>query len=132
MKTGVPTYKVLALTAAADGLELCDEVHMEKAIRWTEWQIRVRRVFQPSEALAGNREAAFVNLLVPALLEKGAAMNFVSWRRLALDRKWDKQFDPSLQNRTVDALIKMGRLEQEEKELKNGAKKKTAKVKVRE
>jgi hypothetical protein len=52
MKTGVPTYKVLALTAAADGLELCDEVHMEKAIRWTEWQICVRRVFQPSEALS--------------------------------------------------------------------------------
>ncbi len=119
------------LTAAADGLELCGEVHMEKAIRWTEWQICVRRVFQPSEALAGNREAAFVNLLVPALLEKGAAVDFVSWRRLALDRKWDKQFDPSLQNRTVDALIKMGRLEQEEKELKNGSKKKTAKVKVR-
>jgi hypothetical protein len=102
------------LTAAADGMELCDESHMEKAIRWAEWEICVRRAFQPSEALAGNREAEFVNLLLPALLEKGAATRFVSWRRVALDRKWERRIDPTIQTRTVEALVKMGRLIQPE------------------
>src|SRR5208337_1462848 len=128
--------KVALLTASANGDDEVNAECMAKAILFMEWQLKIREVFKPSEAEAGNKEAVFTNLLLPALEQKGAFTEFVSWRRIALDRKWDKKIDAGLQYRTVENLIKLGRLIQEEVPDDDDAKgkktKKTMKVKIRQ
>ena len=128
--------KVALLTASVNGDEEVNADCMSKAILFMEWQLKIREVFKPSEAEAGNKEAVFTNLLLPALEQKGALKEFVSWRRIALDRKWDKKIDAGLQYRTVENLIKLGRLIQQEVPDDDDAKgkktKKTMKVKIRQ
>lgn len=128
--------KVALLTASANGDTEVNGDCMSKAIIFMNWQLKIREVFKPSEAEAGNKEAVFTNLLLPALEQKGATKEFVSWRRISLDRKWDKKIDAGLQYRTVENLIKLGRLIQQEVEDDdgNGKKKtrKTMKVKIRQ
>jgi hypothetical protein len=128
--------KVASLSASANGDEELNADCMAKAILFMEWQLKVREVFKPSEAEAGNKEAMFTNMLLPALEQKGATKEFVSWRRISLDRKWDRKIDAGLQYRTVENLIKLGRLIQEEVTDENDAsgkkKKKTMKVKIRQ
>jgi hypothetical protein len=128
--------KVALLTASANDDEEVNADCMAKAILFMEWQLKIRDVFKPSEAEAGNKEAVFTNLLLPALEQKGALKEFVSWRRIALDRKWDKKIDAGLQYRTVENLIKLGRLIQQEVPDDDDAKgkktKKTMKVKIRQ
>jgi hypothetical protein len=47
---------------------------MSKAIIFMNWQLTIRQVFKPSEAEAGNKEAVFSNLLLPALEQKGVTI----------------------------------------------------------
>jgi hypothetical protein len=128
--------KVALLTASANDDEEVNADCMAKAILFMEWQLKIRDVFKPSEAEAGNKEAVFTNLLLPALEQKGATKEFVSWRRISLDRKWDRKIDAGLQYRTVENLIKLGRLIQEEvtddSDASGKKKKKTMKVKIRQ
>jgi hypothetical protein len=127
--------KVALLTASANGEKEVTADCMSKAIIFMNWQLKIREIFKPSEAEAGNKEAVFTNLLLPALEQKGALTEFVSWRRISLDRKWDRKIDAGLQYRTVENLIKLGRLIQEEIPDEGDAKgkktKKTMKVKIR-
>lgn len=46
---------------------------------------------------------------------------FVSWRRISLDRKWGRKFHAGLQFRAVENFIKLGRLIQEEVTHQNDA-----------
>jgi hypothetical protein len=129
--------KVALLTASANGDAELNADCMAKAILFMEWQRRIREVFKPSDAEAGNKEAMFTNVLLPALEQKGATREFISWRRISLDRKWDRKIDAGLQYRTVENLIKLGRLIQEEVSDDSDAsgkkkKKKTMKVKIRQ
>jgi hypothetical protein len=84
--------KVALLTASAKGEKEVTADCMSKAIRFMEWQLKIREIFKPSKAEAGNKEAVFTNLLLPALEQKGALTEFVSWRRVSLDRKINPQF----------------------------------------
>jgi hypothetical protein len=110
------------LTAAVNGEHRVTAECMAKAIRFFEWQVAIRRKFQPGEADDRNREAQMADKFIKALKDYGAdiveertdekgnvtrAWKYVSWRRIAADRKWASKIDPSIILRTVTNLDKM-------------------------
>jgi hypothetical protein len=106
--------KVALLTASASGLTEVNLDYMTGAIEFMDWQVRFRKVFITSMAQIGNKEASFADTkLIPALEEAGAYDKYVNWRRISLDRKWDRKVDVSTQLRTIEGLIALGRLKPE-------------------
>jgi Bifunctional DNA primase/polymerase, N-terminal len=130
--------KIAVLKAAFNGEREVTAQRMRQAIMFMEWQIVIRGYFQPGTAKESNKEAWFVDRLVPALERAGACEKFVSWRRISLDNRWDRRIDPGVQLRTVQGLVELGRLieeavdDEKRKEAKaSGRKRVYPKVKLR-
>ncbi len=100
------------LTAAINGEHRVTTACARKAIRMFDWQVAIRRKFQPGEADDHNREAQMADRLIQALKDYGAdgtnPDKFVSWKRIAHDRKWATKIDPSIILRVIQNLDKMG------------------------
>jgi len=86
---------------------------MRQAITFMQWQVNIRKTFKPGVAKETNREAWFTEHLIPALERAGASKQFVSWRRISLRNHWDEKIDAGVQIRTVENLVKLGRLIEE-------------------
>jgi len=86
---------------------------MKQSIMFMQWQVRIRQIFKPGVAKEINREAWFTEHLIPALERAGAYERFVSWRRISLRNHWDEKIDAGVQIRTVENLVKLGRLIEE-------------------
>jgi len=124
--------KVALLTASANGDQTVSDNCMRKALLFMEWQIRIREHFQPGEAKEQNKEAWFAERLLACLERAGAHENFVSWRRISLDNRWDKKIDAGVQLRTVKNLVALGRLiEESDDDDAPKSKKRYPRVKVR-
>jgi hypothetical protein len=102
--------KIAVLKACFNGEDVVSSSRMEQAIRFMEWQIKFRETFKPGVAKEANREAWFTEHLIPALERAGACKQFVSWRRISLRNHWDEKIDAGVQIRTVENLVKLGRL----------------------
>jgi bifunctional DNA primase/polymerase-like protein len=108
------------LTAAINGEHRVTAACARKAIRMFEWQVAIRRKFQPGEADDRNREAQFTDILLKALVAYGGDKKFVSWKRIANDRKWVRQIDPSIILRAIANLDKIGTIQHEKYDEENG------------
>lgn len=102
--------KFALLTAAADGQDRCDVPHLQKAILWAEWEAKVRARFKPSQAMDGNREALFANIILEKLERAGAESKVVNWKVVTNHARLERKIDPSLQLRAVKSLIDLGTL----------------------
>jgi hypothetical protein len=105
--------KIAILKACFNGENVVSANRIQQAIRFMEWQIKIRATFKPGVAKETNREAWFTEHLVPALERAGASKQFVSWRRISLRNHWDEKIDAGVQIRTVENLVKLGRLIEE-------------------
>ena len=103
--------KVALLTAAANGDKTVGVECMNPAIEFAKWQGRLREVFKIGVAEENSLEAQFTEALLGALKQKGGENNFIAWRRLVHDRKWEERFGPRVVNTTVKALVESGTLE---------------------
>jgi hypothetical protein len=103
--------KVALLSASANGDKVVSRECMQAALEFAKWQERLREVFTVGVAAENSLEAQFTESLIIALKQKGADTKFVSWRRLAHDRKWEIRFGPRVVNTTVENLIQSGTLE---------------------
>jgi hypothetical protein len=108
--------KIAILKACANDEETVSGFRMQQAIRFMQWQIRIRETFKPGEAEKMNRQAWFTERLTAALERAGAKKKFVNWRRISLDNRWDNKIDAGVQLMTVDNLVKLGRLIEEPEE----------------
>lgn len=122
--------KVAILKACFNGETEVSLVRMQQAILFMGWQVKIREVFRPGEAKESNKEAWFTERLLPCLERAGAAEKFTEWRRISLNNRWDEKVDAGVQLRTVENLIKLGRLIGEPDE-EGEKKRKYPKVKLR-
>lgn len=113
--------KIAVLKACFNGECVVSASRVQQAITFMEWQIKIRETFKPGVAKETNREAWFTEHLIPALERAGACKQFVSWRRISLRNHWDEKIDAGVQIRTVENLVKLGRLieEPEDEEERN-------------
>jgi len=111
------------LTAAINGEHRVTVACAKKAIKMFEWQVAIRKKFQPGEADDRNREAQMADRLIKAVKAYGGdtyrtkinpadgkpirVYKFVSWKRIAHDRKWATQIDPSIILRVIQNLDRM-------------------------
>jgi Bifunctional DNA primase/polymerase, N-terminal len=100
-------FKVALLTASANGDREVTVEGMQAAIVFMEWQRGLKQVFKPGEAVGMSDEAKFNEVLLNALEAKGAAYEYVNWKRLMYDRKWMKKFTARVIHGCVDNLIKL-------------------------
>jgi transposase-like protein len=105
--------KIAILKACFNGEREVSEKRMGQAIIFMHWQVKIRERFKPGVAKETNREAWFTEHLIPALERAGAYEQFVSWRRISLRNRWDEKIDAGVQIRTVENLVKLGRLIEE-------------------
>ncbi len=105
--------KIAILKACFNGEHEVSEKRMRQAITFMQWQVNIRKTFRPGVAKETNREAWFTEHLIPALERAGACKQFVSWRRISLRNHWDEKIDAGVQIRTVENLVKLGRLIEE-------------------
>ncbi len=102
--------KVAILAASANGEFEVSVGCMTAAIKFIEWQCRLREVFRPSEA-KDTPEAVLGEIMMNRFHKlAGLGKEPISWRRVAHDSKWWKH-GASLVNRTLDGLVKMGQLD---------------------
>jgi hypothetical protein len=78
--------KVALIASIMNHEEVVTEECMRCAIRFMEWQIKIRSVFQPGEA--ANDAARCRTVILQAMERKGAREKFINVKRLAHDRKW--------------------------------------------
>lgn len=73
-----------------------------------EWQIALRDVFRPGEAM--NLGAEFRAVALRALERRGAAHGYINWKRLAHDLKWGDKFWDWVVSAGISSLIGVGEL----------------------
>ena len=100
--------KVALITAMMNHEETVSEECMRCAIRFMEWQITLRRVFEPGEAI--NDSARCRTVILDAMERVGAKQRFINIKRLAHDRKWGKRFGDWLVKTTIKNLADMGEI----------------------
>jgi hypothetical protein len=105
--------KIAILKACFNHESQVSELRMGQAIKFMQWQMRLRETFRPGTAKESNKEAWFTEHLLPALERAGARTKYVDWRRISLRNHWDLRIDPNVQLRTIEALAKIGRLVEE-------------------
>jgi hypothetical protein len=81
---------------------------MACAIKFMEWQVRLREMFQPGEAV--NTQAEFRGMALKGLKAVGAEEMFVSWKRVAHDRKWGDKYGDWIVKTGIEGLVEAGEL----------------------
>ncbi|HKN16241.1 MAG TPA: hypothetical protein VJX47_04835 [Candidatus Sulfotelmatobacter sp.] len=81
---------------------------MAKAIRFMQWQIELKKVFEPGNAL--NDAARLRTIILHAMKRKGADTKYINLKRLAHDSKWAFRFSDWLVLSVITNLESMGEI----------------------
>lgn len=112
--------KIALLAAHANGESKVTREGMEAAMKFMEWQMKLRGVFKPGVAenvVSARAAERILDTLQrvevePALRRKYVtADGYVKWRRVSHDHKWAKTFGPDVVYRVMESLINCGELE---------------------
>ena len=100
--------KVAIITASANRENVVTVDCMATAIKFMEWQLRLRKVFETGHSL--NQGAECRDVILKTLKAKGAEREFVSWRRVSHDHKWGEKYNDWLVKTTIENLVEAGEL----------------------
>lgn len=106
--------RVAVISSSASGERDLTEACVTAAIRFAEWQYRVRLVYGPGMAL--NQDAQCCSAILDALHEASARsgkLNPVKWRDFVNNKSFNRKFGSSMVTRTRESLINGGHLEAE-------------------
>ena len=121
--------KVALLTSSCNKDAEVKPEGMAAAIRFMEWQVRLREVFKPSVAL-DMAEAKFAEQAMQTFIRKGGQQQPINWKRIANDRKWGDRYGDRLVASGIKWMIETGRIYAiEESDDKDPSGKKTKKSK---
>jgi hypothetical protein len=101
--------KVALLTASCNKDAEVTSEGMAAAIRFMEWQVRLREVFKPSVAL-DTAEAKFAEQAMQTFIRKGGQQNPINWKRISNDRKWGDRYGDRLVASGIKWMIETGRI----------------------
>jgi hypothetical protein len=113
--------KVALITTMMNHEDVVTEECMRGAIGIMEWQIKLRKVFQPGEAV--NDEAKCRVAILAAMEAAGAREAYVNVKRMAHDRKWGNRFGDRIVKNAIANLADMGEIVP--KVIKDGEKRKS-------
>jgi len=120
--------KVAYLTASANGDEYVGIECITAAMKFMEWQAKLREVFKPGVA-ENNIDAKATERILTTLQRKwdaGEDMDkdgYLQWRRVSHDAKWAKIFGSTCVVRVINGLIDCGELAPKMTEDENGKEK---------
>lgn len=100
--------KVALLTTMINREETISAECMRCAIRFMQWQIDVRSMFQPGTAV--NDSARCRMIILNAMESKGARVRHINLKRLSHDRKWGDRFGDWLVESVIKSLASMGEI----------------------
>jgi hypothetical protein len=101
--------KIGVLTASANDEEEVSPACMAAALKFMDWQLEIKKVFKAGEAK--NLEAEFDAMVVEKVDRKNRETNdFVLWRRLRTNCKWDNAYGASNVDKWMAALLESGSL----------------------
>jgi hypothetical protein len=100
--------KVAILSASGNHEAVVTAECMAAAIRFAEWQVKLRNVFQPGEAM--NQQAEARNKVMKGLKAAGAESKYVSWRRLSHDLKWGATYGDWIISKCIEGLQEAGEI----------------------
>jgi hypothetical protein len=113
--------KVALITTMMNREEIVTEECLRCAIGLMEWQIELRKVFRPGEAV--NDEAKCRVVILAAMEAVGAKHSYVNVKRMAHDRKWGDRFGDRIVKTTIANLEEMGEIVPKVVESTDGKKK---------
>jgi hypothetical protein len=122
--------KVALITTMMNHEETVTEECMRCAIGIMEWQVELRRVFQPGEAV--NDEAKCRVAILAAMDAAGAKGVYVNIKRMAHDRKWGNRFGDRIVRNAISNLADMGEIVPQVVETEDGKKKSKSIYKLRD
>jgi len=128
--------KIALLTASCNRDSEITPSGMAAAIRFMEWQVKLREVFKPSVAL-DSAEAKFAEQAMQAFVRKGGLERSINWKRIANDNKWGDRYGDRIVASGIKWMIETGRIyavEESDDNDPSGKKKKKSKhwIRVRE
>jgi hypothetical protein len=100
--------KVALITTMMNHEDTITEECMKCAIGIMDWQIELRKVFQPGEAV--NDEAKCRVAILSSLEAAGAKQRYVNLKRMAHDRKWGNRFGDRIVKTAISNLAEMGEI----------------------
>jgi hypothetical protein len=121
--------KIALIATMMNHEETVTEECMRCAIGIMEWQIELRKVFQPGEAL--NDEAKCRVAVLAAMQAAGAEDAYVNIKRMAHDRKWGDRFGDRIVKNVISNLGEMCEIVPMIVETDDGKKKSKSQYKLR-
>jgi hypothetical protein len=115
--------KVALITTMMNHEDSITEECMHCAIGIMGWQIELRKVFQPGEAV--NDEAKCRVAILAAMEAAGAKDTYIVIKRMAHDRKWGNRFGDRIVKNAIANLQEMGEIVPKVVETEEGTKKKS-------
>jgi hypothetical protein len=115
--------KIALLSASANREESVSAKCLAAAIKFMDWQLKLRALFRPSEAI-GTPESTLAEIVMRKFrLLSGCAEDRpqILWRKVAHDMKWLRH-GPALLKRTIESLVAVGELAWGTKEDADGKK----------
>jgi hypothetical protein len=100
--------KVAVITAMMNHERTVGEECMKCAVKFMEWQMKLKKVFQPGEAV--NDAARLRVIILDAMKQKCEPGKYINLMRLAHDRKWAAKFGDWLVKTTISNLVDMKEL----------------------
>lgn len=122
--------KFALLTTMMNYEDTVTEECMRDAIGIMGWQIEVRKVFQPGEAV--NDEAKCRVAILSAMESAGAKEKYVNLKRMAHDRKWGNRFGDRIVKNAITNLEEMGEILPKIVESEGSKKKSKSQYKLRD
>ena len=101
--------KVACLTASCNQDGTVTLPCMQAAVRFFEWQIKLREVFAPGIA-ENTLEAKFAEVAMKEFIRAGGLDKDISWKRIAHDLKWSDRFGDRLVANGIKNMIETGRI----------------------
>jgi hypothetical protein len=128
--------KIALLTASCNRDPEVTRDGMAAAIRFMEWQVRLREVFKPSVSL-DTAEAKFAEQAMQTFIRKGGLERQINWKRIANDNKWGDRYGDRIVASGIKWMTETGRIyavEESDDSDPSGKKKKKSKhwIRVRE
>ena len=103
--------KVALLSASANRDKMVTPACLAAAIKFMDWQLKLREVFRPSEAI-GTPESTLAEIMMRKFrIMQGCSEDRtqILWRKVAHDMKWLRH-GPALLKRTIESLVAVGEL----------------------
>jgi hypothetical protein len=115
-RIGEMALRVAVISASANWDRTITPECLAAALRFAEWQEKVKMVYQASEAL--NLDATITGAILDALDEEGGEL--VKFRDLSRKKNWSRKYGATNVTRVKDALTRDGLIYAEQVPDKNG------------